>query len=476
VDRRERHPQGPPGERARDRPAGDRRWAAALVRALTRTEGRLDALKYRLADRRAERREPVIQPFRGYGRRDRLWLMGRVLREPRIPASAAGDPLWRILLAAWRRFESDEVPGARVRATAAGASVDLEADEEGYFSGWLEPRRPLPAGKRSVEVELELLDAPAGSAVRATGEVLLAPATARFAVVSDIDDTVVPTEAGRLLRMARNTLLHNAHSRVPFPGVAAFYGALAAGRGAEGNPFLYVSSGPWNLYDLLLEAFRLHGMPPGAVVLRDWGLSAEGLLPTRHRHHKLAAIRQALEVWSELPFLLVGDSGQQDPEIYREVAGDHPERVLAVYIRNVSRDLARPAAIGRLAAEVAEAGGTLLLAPTAWELASHAAERGWITADSLPAVAAALAAAGGPEPSRPSAAKVAAARAGDAAAAATEPAPPEARVAAEQVQEELQTGEGDVPPAVKVEPGPEGPEVTAVETGPGRPAGGPAAR
>jgi phosphatidate phosphatase APP1 len=472
VDRRERHRERPGRDDERDAHSGERRWAAALGRALTRAsvraEGRLDALEYRLGECGAERRRTVIQPFRGYGRRDRLWLKGRVLREPRIPASAAGDPLWRNLLAAWRRFESDEVPGARVRATAAGASVDLEADEEGYFAAWIEPREPLPAAKRSVAVELELLDAPAGAAVRATGEVLLAPATARFAVVSDIDDTVVPTEAGRLLRMARNMLLHNAHSRVPFPGVAALYGALAAGRGAEGNPFLYVSSGPWNLYDLLLEAFRLHGLPPGPVVLRDWGIAPEQILPSRHRHHKLAAIRQALEVWSELPFLLIGDSGQEDPEIYRQLAGDHPERVLAVYIRNVSRDLARPDAIGKLAAEVAAAGRTLLLAPTALELATHAAERGWIAADSLPAVAAALGAAGGPEPPRPAAAKVAAARASDRRAAAEEPPTPEAEAAAAEVEKELQTGEGPAPPAVRVEPGPAGPEVAAVDAGPAR--------
>ena len=147
---------------------------------------------------------------------------------------------------------------------------------------------------------------------------------------------------------------------------------------------------------------------------------------------------------------------------------DHPERVLAVYIRNVSRDLARPAAIGKLAAEVAAAGGTLLLAPTALELAAHAAERGWIGADSLPAVAAALGAAGGPEPTRPAAAKVAAARASDRRDAAEEPPAPEAQAATADVEKELQAGEGPVPPAVKVEPGPAGPEVAAVEAGPAR--------
>jgi phosphatidate phosphatase APP1 len=445
---------------------GGKRWTSALLRALARAEHGVDAARHRLGELRRARRDLVIQPYRGYGRRDRLWVKGRVLREPRIPAAAAGDPLWRNLVAAWRRFESDEVPGARVRVTAAGASLDVEADEEGYFEAWLEPRQALPETARSVAVELALRE-PAGPAVRAAGEVLLPPATARLAVVSDIDDTVVPTEAGRLLRMARNTLLHNSHTRVPFPGVAALYTALAAGRGAEGNPFLYVSSGPWNLYDLLLDAFRLHGLPPGAVVLRDWGLGTTELLPTRHRHHKLGAIRQALELWPELPFLLIGDSGQEDPEIYRRLAEEHPGRVLAVYIRNVSRDLVRPTAIGKLAAEVVSAGSTLLLAPTAWELAGHAAERGWISPDALPAVAAALGRDGGPAPPPPGTTRVAAARAGDALAAAAEPPAPDARRATARVERELQAGEGAVPPAVKVEPGAGGPEVTAVESPPG---------
>ena len=215
------------------------------------------------------------------------------------------------------------------------------------------------------------------------------PPSARLAVISDVDDTVVPTGAARLLRLARNLVVHNAHSRVPFPGVAAFYRALAAGCGAEGNPFLYLSSGPWNLYDLLAEAFRLHGLPAGALLLRDWGLGPLQTLPTRHRDHKLAAIRRTMELWPHLPFLLVGDSGQHDPEIYCEAAAEQRGRVLAVYIRDVGRHAERPAVAG-IAERVAEAGSTLVLAPTAWELASHAAAQRWIGADALPAVAAAL--------------------------------------------------------------------------------------
>ena len=364
---------------------GEKRWAAALLRMLAATEGRIDAARYR--SRRDGNRRLVVLPYRGYGNGERLWVKGRVLREPKLRPSELDDPLWRNLLATWRRFASDEVPGARVRLSGAGVTVELEADDEGYFETWLEPAQPIAHGP--VNVDVELLEPRTREPARACIEVMLPPPSARLAVISDVDDTVVPTGSAQLLRLARNMVVHNAHSRVPFPGVAAFYRALAAGRGAEGNPFLYLSSGPWNAYDLLVDAFRLHGIPAGALVLRDWGLGPQQTLPTRHRDHKLVAIRRAMELWPHLPFLLVGDSGQHDPEIYGEVAAEQASRVLAVYIRDVGRKPERPA-VTHIAERVAKAGGTLLVAPTAWELASHAAAQRWIAADTLSAVAAAL--------------------------------------------------------------------------------------
>ena len=368
--------------------AGQERFAAAIAKLLAAAEPRFDAAKRRVGQRSAGRRRVVVVPYRGYGTARRLWLKGRVLLEPRIPEGAKGDPLWRNLVATLRRFESDEVPGARVRVEAAGATTEVETDEEGYFETWLEPVAAIASGARAVTARCEVLSPRRAEPATAEGEVLLPAPTARLAVVSDVDDTVVPTGAGKLLQMGRSVLLHNMHSRAPFPGVAALYRALAAGKGAEGNPFLYVSSGPWNLYDLLVGAFRLHELPAGPLVLRDWGITAHEVLPTRHHDHKLAAIRQLMSLWPELPFLLIGDSGQQDPEIYRQLAVENPGRVLGVYIRNVSSGEVRPSLIRALAAEVTAAGSRLVLAPTAWELAQDAHSQGWIGADALPAVAA----------------------------------------------------------------------------------------
>ncbi len=86
-----------------------------------------------------------------------------------------------------------------------------------------------------------------------------------------------------------------------------------------------------------------------------------------------------------MPFILIGDSGQRDPEIYRALLHDHPGRIPAIYIRNVSSDPERTKAIRTLAAEVTEAGSSLVLADDTLAAARHAAEHGWIGRTRAPA-------------------------------------------------------------------------------------------
>jgi phosphatidate phosphatase APP1 len=252
-------------------------------------------------------------------------------------------------------------------------------DEEGYFRAWLELPAPLPVGRSWHEADVVLDAADGGSAARATAHVLAPPRGARFGVISDLDDTVIRTDATSLVRMLRATLFHNAHTRLPFEGVAAFYRALNDGvTRAEGNPVFYVSSSPWNLYDLLVEFLEVRGIPLGPVMLRDWGIGSATPLPTAHGPHKRSHIAQILSFYADLPFILIGDSGQEDPEIYRDIVAAHAGRVRAIYIRNVARDPLRRKAVDALAEEVRGTGGTMVIAEDTYEAAKHAAEHGWI--------------------------------------------------------------------------------------------------
>jgi len=341
-----------------------------------------DRLRFGLK-RRTGRIGPVeILPYRGHGTRDTLFLKGRVLEMVGTAPPSADDSRRRNLRNMARRFWSSEIPHARVRASHGGHELEEVADEEGFFDLRFELEEPLEGGTGWHPVEIELLwpQAGEGSGARARGSVLV-PAGARFGVISDLDDTVIRSSATDLLKMARIVLLRNAHTRLPFEGVGDFYRALQLGPSEEDfNPIFYVSSSPWNLYDVLEDFLDVHGVPAGPLFLKDWS-------PTTlrdHDRHKLGVIRTLLTTYPDLPFVLIGDSGERDPEIYRQIVYEHPGRIRAIYIRDVTTG-ERDAAVHAIAGELKNFGVEMLLTADTVEAAEHAAEKGLISPNALPA-------------------------------------------------------------------------------------------
>ncbi len=367
-------------------------WKQVLTKMVFNAEQRMDELRYRMKYSLGGLGPIHIVPYRGYGNANRLYLRGRVLEDKGIPEAESNDSLWENLLYMYQRIESDEVPHARLMARFQDIEQEITCDQEGFFEVIVEPSEPLVPDRLWHSIELELLDPipdeQRNHPVKATGEVLVPPPTAKFAVISDIDDTVLQADVANLFKVARHVFLDNAHTRLPFPGVAALYRALFHGKtGNEMNPLFYVSSSPWNLYDLLSQFFNLQDIPIGPVLfLRNWGVSEKEILPVRNREYKLATIRQMVDFFPELPFILIGDSSQEDPEIYTEIVDQYPERIKAVYIRNVTRNLKRPEDIQKLAERVVEAGSALVLADDSLSIAKHAVEQGFIPWEALPSI------------------------------------------------------------------------------------------
>jgi phosphatidate phosphatase APP1 len=312
----------------------------------------------------------MILPYLGYGTRTRLALCGRVLQDEGIRPAAEGERSWRNFAGFFKRLESDELPFARVLARFRGLETEVRADREGFFRVEIPLASPVQPGWH--EVQLALAEHPG---VGAAGQVLVPPESAKFGIISDIDDTILQSNVTRKLSMLLTVALSNARTRKPFAGVAAFYRALAQG----GNPFFYVSKSPWNLYAPLIEFMQHQGIPLGPLMLRDFGLSGR----KSGRDHKARQIDAVMTGYGGLKFILVGDSGEQDPEIYREVVRRHPDRVCAIYIRSVDPDPARIAAVAKLAAEVAKTGCQLVLVPDSEFAAAHAAGEGFISPAAL---------------------------------------------------------------------------------------------
>ena len=320
------------------------------------------ALERRLEGRRgAPGGRAVISPYRGFGRGHEMLVRGRVVIEKNITRTGGPEPLWRSVLNTYRRFRTDEIANARVRAIYRDAIVDGMTDDEGHFQIRIAPRE-LASHVLWHEVNLELPD----SGATAVCHALIPSAAAQFAVISDIDDTVIVTNATSFLGMARS-VIRNAASRLPFEGVADLYQALHR----DVNPIFYVSSSPWNLYELLHEFMDLNRIPHGPMLLQDWGVDESKFIIASHEEHKLQQIRLLLDFYPELRFVLIGDSGQHDPEIYLRVIQSHPGRVVAAFIRDVTPDL-RDHAVRTILEQSNAAGVEMLYVRDSFEALAHA--------------------------------------------------------------------------------------------------------
>lgn len=316
----------------------------------------------------------MIQPYLGFGNEREVYLAGRVLEDKGIIPASPEDTFWRNFRTMRKRFLTVIIPGVEVKANWKGKQFFSQTDEEGYFEFRIHPQTAPKSGWQSISLSLTRAVLTHQQEVSAEAMVFIPSSEADFGVISDIDDTIVPTGAMRLWDMLKTTFAKNAHSRIPFPGVSAFYAALRKGSdGVDSNPLFYVSSSPWNLYDFLMELMEVHQIPPGPLMLRDLGLSRDQLIAGSHRDHKLKQIRHILGVFHHLDFILIGDSGQEDPVIYQEIIEEFPGRVLAVYIRNVADK-----ALKQLQVEYQKIGVPLILVKDTMEASEHAAQNGWI--------------------------------------------------------------------------------------------------
>jgi phosphatidate phosphatase APP1 len=362
-------------------------WSTRLRHLATEVREEIERTGHALG---VGREEPyAIVAYRGFGHGTRALVHGRVMESENIAPATATDSTWQNLLSTFRRFDSEPLAHARVAVTIAGTTREVVADGEGFFREWIDLPVPLSGAEPWHPVELRLIAPlrPGQPEVRATGQLRVLGGDGELGVISDLDDTVVQSRITNFLQAVRTMMLGNARTRLPFPGVAAFYQALERGSdGKRRNPIFYVSSSPWNIYDLIADFMEVQGIPAGPIQLRDWDITLSALSSSRHRDFKEPAIREILELYPALPFILIGDNSQHDPEIYRAILDRYPGRIRAIYIRNVDANPERSAALRALATEVQAAGSTLVLADDTYAAASHAAEQGWITRDSLPAI------------------------------------------------------------------------------------------
>lgn len=290
---------------------------------------------------------------------------------------------WRTVRESVAPFLTVELSRARVVVRGPAGAALTVADRQGYVDAAVDAGGWAP-GWHEVTVAASWR----GSRTSVPVPVLVVDPAAAVGVVSDLDDTVIETGLTRGLEFLRLTLFTSVSERTPLPAAAELYRALAARRdGGAQRPVFYLSTSPWNLYGVLSQFIALRGFPPGPLLLTDWGPSRTNLLRLSADRHKLTLIRALLAEHPRLGVVLIGDTGQRDPEIYAAAALEAPGRVLAVYVRRTPGiTITRAAEVGALVRRVGAVGVPMLLVEDSVQIARHAAGLGLLDGTDVEAV------------------------------------------------------------------------------------------
>lgn len=276
-----------------------------------------------------------VKVYHGYGHTHNLVVYGHVFTFKAKTAQIFSTNLFVNIIHLFKLFVVRPAAFAKVRLYFYDQVIYQKAEYDGFFKFEWEAEKDVSAGWHDVKVEA-LTD---NDEVFAQGEgKIFVPHITQYAFISDIDDTIMISHSATIGRRLRELFIKNPRTRKTFPSVTHYYQLLAKAHTniAQPNPFFYVSSSEWNLYDYLVETFRFNTLPEGTFLLNQlkrW----KNLIKTGKTDHegKLLRVMRIISAFPNQQFIFFGDNSQRDPAIYQAIAAKYPLNVAAVYIRNI---------------------------------------------------------------------------------------------------------------------------------------------
>jgi len=278
----------------------------------------------------------AVKVYHGYGHQHDLIVFGHVFK--RLPAERHRYSnnilanIWYLL----KLFFIKPLAGMRVQLVWRNGLLEAVTEKDGFFKFEWQSEEEVLAGWH--ELTVNCLDQQGNIIASGDGKVFV-PNSTQYGFISDIDDTVLISHSSTKFRRLRTLMTKNPHTRKPFNDVVKHYDLLAYAHTGSTvpNPFFYVSSSEWNLYEDLNEFFKHYQLPKGVFLLNQvkrwyqlWKIGK-----TKHEG-KMLRIMRILATFPKQQFILLGDNSQADPSIYSAIASRYPGTIYAIYIHNVN--------------------------------------------------------------------------------------------------------------------------------------------
>jgi len=267
---------------------------------------------------------PRIEPYTSIGTPNRVRALCRTLLSPAEEYRTEPSPNMR----GFRSYICLPSDGEQVEIRIRNQRKMVVTDRAGYVNEEFVLLDPLTPGWHTIHFTATR------SGATGHAKVYIVDPRVKVGIVSDIDDTAMVTVVPRLTLAVWNTLGERVSNRQPVAGMANLFNSIIEAN--PGAPIVYLSNGAWNTAKSLQRFLKKWEFPKGALFLTDFGPTDTGIFRSG-KGHKLRMLRWLMEEFPQIGWILVGDNGQSDPEIYTEIAHEFPGRVAAIGIRALTQ-------------------------------------------------------------------------------------------------------------------------------------------
>lgn len=275
-----------------------------------------------------------IKIYHSFGSRKQVQITGHVFEKKPPEIFAETNFFIANLFAVLSLFKVKIIADVELELDFFGIKHQTKSLKDGFFRFEFDTNSSLPFGWHTVKIIGK--NVLTGEIISSEGK-LFVPEITKFAVISDIDDTIMKSYSATIFRRLYELISKNPYRRKVFENTIEWYQELADEKhpGNEIRAFFYVSSSEWNLYEYLNVVFKKNELPEGIFLLNSLRTLKSFWKTGKTGHEgKLLRIGRLMHTFPEVKFLLIGDNTQKDPEIYEEIVSKYPKQIKGVMIRN----------------------------------------------------------------------------------------------------------------------------------------------
>ncbi|MDR3152217.1 MAG: dihydrofolate reductase [Bifidobacteriaceae bacterium] len=268
----------------------------------------------------SRKRKITFDTYISYGTEKKVRLLARA-----VLASSKQNP--NELRRGFRTLATAQVPKINVYAAINGKplSKTLKTNRGGYIDEYVDLE--LTPGYHNVEFWTK------NNTNKSKGDLLVVSKSVKYGIISDIDDTIIVTKIPSIFLAIYNSLFLRPEKRQAVYGMKRLFEALNK---KFNNPaFFYVSTSPWNVSKTVKNFIKANSFPYSPFILRDFGPTGDKVYLSG-REHKMHSIQQIFSDFPNIQWILIGDDGQIDPSIYKDISDLYPEKIKAIIIRRLS--------------------------------------------------------------------------------------------------------------------------------------------